>query len=61
LGNCPYLPVLGLALQHDGVFGLVHVIRVLVLDLLDVGLGLDALILGEGALVSLLQWVSVLR
>lgn len=53
-----YLPVLGLALQHDRVLGLVNVIWVLLLDLLDVCLGLDALILGEGALVSLLQQKS---
>jgi hypothetical protein len=49
-----YLPVLGLALQHDRVFGLVNVIWILVLDLLDVGLSLDALIFGECALVALL-------
>ena len=49
-----YLPVFGLALQHDRVFGLVNVIWILVLDLLDVGLSLDALIFGECALVALL-------
>jgi hypothetical protein len=46
------LPVLGLAQQHLGVLGLVDVIGVLLLDALDVGLGLDALILGESALVA---------
>lgn len=40
------------------VFGLVNVVRVCVLNLLDVGLSLDALILGEGALVALLYEVS---
>jgi hypothetical protein len=53
--GCSHLPVLGLALEHDGVFRLVNVIWVLVLDLLDVGLGLDAVILGECALVTLLN------
>jgi hypothetical protein len=53
--GCSHLPVLGLALEHDGVFRLVNVIWVLVLDLLDVGLSLDAVILGECALVTLLN------
>jgi hypothetical protein len=48
------LPVLGLAGEHGGVFifGDVHVL--LVLGLGDILLGLDALILGEGAVVALL-------
>jgi hypothetical protein len=50
-----YLPVFGLTLQHTRVLGLVNVIWVLVFDLLDVGLSLDALILGESALMTLLQ------
>jgi len=50
----PYLPVLGFTLQHDGVLGLVNIIGVLLLDALDVGLRLDAVILGESALVALL-------
>jgi hypothetical protein len=50
-----YLPVLGLTLQHNRVLGLVNVIWVLFFDLLDVGLGLDALILGESALMALLH------
>jgi hypothetical protein len=50
-----YLPVLGLALKHNGVFRLVNVIWVLILDLLDVGLCLDALILRECALMTLLN------
>lgn len=49
-----YLPVLGLALQHDGVFGLIDIIWILILDLFDVGLRLDALVLGESALMTLL-------
>jgi hypothetical protein len=53
--RCSYLPVFGLALQHDRVFRLVDVIWVLVFDLLDVGLSLDALILGECALMALLH------
>jgi hypothetical protein len=50
-----YLPVLGLGLKQDRVLGLVNVIGVLLLDVLDVSLGLDALILGEGALMTLLH------
>jgi hypothetical protein len=52
-----YLPVLGLGLQQHLVLGLVNVIGVLLLDVLDVGLGLDALILRECALVTLLYGV----
>jgi hypothetical protein len=52
-----HLPVLGLTLQHERVLGLVNVIGVLVLDALDVGLGLDALVLGESALVTLLEGI----
>ena len=52
-----YLPVFGLGLQEDLVLRLVNVIGVLFLDVLDVCLGLDALILGEGALVTLLHGV----
>jgi hypothetical protein len=53
------LPVLGLAQEHLGVLGLVDVIGVVLLDALDVGLGLDALILGESALVADLVGLSV--
>ena len=49
-----YLPVLGLALQHQRVLGLVNVIGILLLDALDVCLSLDAVILGKGALMALL-------
>jgi hypothetical protein len=52
-----YLPVLGLGLKQDIVLGLVNVIGVLLLDVLDVSLSLDALILGEGALMTLLHGV----
>jgi hypothetical protein len=52
-----YLPVLGLGLKQDIVLGLVNVIGVLLLDVLDISLGLDALILGEGALMTLLHGV----
>jgi hypothetical protein len=52
-----YLPVLGLGLKQDLVLGLVNVVGVLLLDVLDVSLGLDALILGEGALMTLLHGV----
>lgn len=49
-----YLPVLGLTLEQKRVLGLVNVIWVLIFDLLDIGLSLDALVLGESALMSLL-------
>jgi hypothetical protein len=49
-----------LALQHHRVLGLVDIIGVLLLDALDVGLGLDAVVLGESALVSRLWDASVL-
>lgn len=47
-----YLPVLGLALEHHGVFGLADLAIVDVLDLGSALLGLNAVILGEGALVA---------
>lgn len=47
-----YLPVLGLSLEHHGVLGLAHLALIGVLDLLGALLGLDAVILGKGALVT---------
>ena len=47
-----YLPVLGLALEHHGVFGLADLAIVVLLDLLGPLLCLDAIILGEGSLVA---------
>ena len=47
------LPVLALALEHHGVLSLADLAIVLGLDLLGGVGGLDTLILGEGALVSL--------
>jgi hypothetical protein len=47
------LPVLGLAKEHLRVLRLADLASVIVLGLLDVLLGLDTVILGEGALVSL--------
>jgi hypothetical protein len=49
-----HLPVFGLALEQDGVFWLADLARVVILDLLDVGLGLDTVVFRERALVSLL-------
>lgn len=56
-----YLPVLGLPGQHAGVFGFGDLIIAIVLGLLDVLLGLNPLVLGEGAVVALLDGVSVDR
>lgn len=47
-----YLPVLGLTLKHHGVLRLADVAVVVLLDVLGLLLGLDAVILGEGALVA---------
>lgn len=49
-----HLPVLGLALEQHGILGLVDVIWVFLLDLLNVGLCLNAIIFGEGAFMALL-------
>jgi hypothetical protein len=54
-----YLPVLGLTGKHGRVLGLTDVASVLVLDLLDVFLGADAVILGESTLVASLYNESV--
>jgi len=54
-----HLPVLGLAGKHLRVLGLTDVTGVLVLDLLDVLLGADAVILGESTLVASLDKLSV--
>ena len=50
-----HLPVLGLAGKHLGVLGLTDVTGILILDLLDVLLGADAVILGESTLVASLD------
>lgn len=47
-----YLPVLGLTLEHHGILGLADIAVVVLLDVLGLLLGLDAVILGEGALVA---------
>lgn len=58
-----YLPVLGLAGKHLRVLGLADVTSILILDLLDILLGADAVILGESTLVASLDnwsvWVYV--
>lgn len=46
------LPVLGITLEHHGVLGLADIAVVVLLDLLGALLGLDSVILGEGALVA---------
>ena len=46
------LPVLGIAREHHGVLGLGNIALVVLLDVLGALLGLDAVILGEGALVA---------
>jgi hypothetical protein len=51
----PYLPVLGLTLQHQWILGLINVIGILLFDALDVCLGLDAVVFGKGALMTLLH------
>jgi hypothetical protein len=48
------LPVLGLTLKHHGVLVLGEVVIIILLGLLDGVLSLDALILRESALVTLL-------
>ena len=50
-----YLPVLGVALQHQRVFRLADLSSIIVLNLLDIFLGLDALVLGECTLMTLLE------
>lgn len=47
-----YLPVLGLTLKHHGVLRLADLPCILLLDVLSTLLGLDAVILGKGALVA---------
>lgn len=46
------LPVLGLALQHHGILGLADLAIIVLLNVLGALLGLDAVILGKGALVA---------
>jgi hypothetical protein len=53
--NGTYLPVLGLTGKHGRVLGLADVTSILVLDLLDVLLGANAVILGESTLVASLD------
>lgn len=49
--RAPYLPVLGLALEQHRVLGLADLAVVGILDVLGLLLGLDPVVLGEGALV----------
>jgi hypothetical protein len=53
-GDVTDLPVLSITGEHHGVLILGDVLILLLLDLLDVLLSLDALILGESAGVALL-------
>jgi hypothetical protein len=48
------LPVFGLTLQHQRVLWLADLAGIIVLHLLDVRLGLDTVVFGESALMSLL-------
>lgn len=48
------LPVLGFAGHHDGILVILDIIILILLGLLNGVLGLDALILGERAVVTLL-------
>lgn len=49
------LPVLGIALQHHGILRLGDLIILIFIDLLDILLGLDAFVLGEGTVVAFLH------
>lgn len=49
------LPVLGLTLEHHRILILGDVIILLILSLLNILLSLDALVLGESAVVTLLE------
>lgn len=53
-GVYTYPPVASFSGQHDGVLGLGDIIIAIILGLLDIVLGLDALILGECAVVTFL-------
>jgi len=46
-------------LQHQWVFLLADLPSIIILDFLDIFLGLDPLVFGEGAMVTLLQIMSV--
>lgn len=50
-----HLPVLGLALEQDGILRLADLTGIVILDLLNVDLSLDTVILRECALMALLQ------
>jgi hypothetical protein len=49
-----YLPVFGITLQHHRILGLGDLIVLVLVNLLDGLLRLDAVILGESAVVALL-------
>lgn len=51
-GVSSYLPVLGLSLEHHGVLGLANVAHITILNLARAFLGLNAIILGEGTLMT---------
>jgi hypothetical protein len=52
LGSRTYLPVLGISQEHRWVFRLADLTSIIVLHLLGVFLSLNAIIFGEGALVT---------
>lgn len=47
-----YLPILGIAGEHHWILRLADLSCIVILDLLDILLGLDAVILGKGTLVT---------
>jgi hypothetical protein len=47
-----YLPILGISQEHGWIFSFTDLTTVIILHLLGVLLGLDAIIFGKGALVA---------
>ncbi len=50
-----YLPVFRIPLQHQRIFRLADLARIFIFDFLDVFLGLDSFIFGEGPMMAFLM------
>jgi hypothetical protein len=53
-GGETYLPVFGITLEHDGILGFADLVCIVLLDLLHVLLGGNALVFGESTAMTLL-------
>ena len=59
LGVILYLPILCIPLKHQRIFWLADLSRIIILNLLDILLSLNALVFGKCAVMAFLEALSV--